>query len=96
MRGVILITESETMPEFERALLAQAHTGFTVLPAVAASGRHGFKTGDRVHPGASSVLLTIVPEGEAEALLGLLRRVRNERKAAETTRVWTFPAEEMG
>jgi hypothetical protein len=95
MRGVILITESDTMPEFERALLARSHTGFTVLPAVAASGRHGFKTGDRVHPGGSSVLLTIVPDGEAQALLDMLRRVRDEKQAAETTRVWTFPAEEM-
>jgi hypothetical protein len=95
MKGVMLVTESDTMPQFERALLAGAHTGFTVLPAVAGSGRHGLKTGDRVHPGGSSLLLTIVPEGELAGLLALLRRVRDEAKAADTTRIWTFPAEEV-
>jgi hypothetical protein len=95
MKGVMLVTETDTMREFERALLAGAHTGFTVLPAVAGSGRHGLKTGDRVHPGASSLLVTIVSDAGLEALLGLLRRVRDEAKAAETTRIWTFPAEEV-
>lgn len=95
MKAIILITESDTMPEFERALLAGSHTGFTVLPAVAASGRHGFKTGDRVHPGSSSVLLTIVPEGELAGLLALLRRVREEAKVAEITRIWTFTADQV-
>jgi Nitrogen regulatory protein P-II len=95
MKGVMLITEPDTMAEFERALLAGAHTGFTILPAVAGSGRHGLKTGDRIHPGGSSLLLTIVADGELVALLALLRRVRDAAKAGETTRIWTFPAEEV-
>jgi hypothetical protein len=95
MKAIILITEADTMREFERALLAKAHTGFTVLPAVAASGRHGFKTGDRIHPGGSSVLLTIVPEDKLDPLLAVLRQVRDEAKAAETTRIWSFTADQV-
>ena len=33
MRAIMLITDSEVMPEFERVLLAEGHQGFTVVPA---------------------------------------------------------------
>ena len=50
MKAIILITDPEAMREFVRVLVAEGHHGFTVMPAVAGSGRHGLKTGDRVHP----------------------------------------------
>jgi hypothetical protein len=95
MKAIMLITDSDTMREFERALISRAHPGFTIVPAAAGSGRHGLKTGDRVHPGGSSVLLTIVPEAELETLLDVLRRVRDEARAGQTTRIWTFAADEV-
>jgi hypothetical protein len=82
------------MPEFERVLLTEGHQGFTVVPSVAASGRHGLKTGDRVHPGSSSLLLTVAREGGAEGLLELLRRARDAAGHADRTRMWSFAVEE--
>ncbi len=90
----MLVTDSEAMPEFERALVGAGHQGFTVVPAVAGSGRHGLKTGDRVHPGSSSLLLTVVGEPQAAPLLQTLRRLRDERGFGEVTRMWSFAAEE--
>ncbi len=90
----MLVTDSEAMPEFERALVGAGHQGFTVVPAVAGSGRHGLKTGDRVHPGSSSLLLTVVGEPQAAPLLATLRRLRDERGFGEVTRMWSFTAEE--
>jgi nitrogen regulatory protein PII len=94
MKAVMLITDSEAMPEFERVLLSEGHQGFTVVPAVAGSGRHGLKTGDRVHPGSSSLLLTVAAEDAAAGLLGLLRRARDEGGHGDRTRMWSFAVEE--
>ena len=95
MKAIMLITDSEAMREFERILIAEGHQGFTVMPAVAGSGRQGLKTGDRVHPGSSSLLLTIVPEGQASSLVDLLKRARDGGGHAESTRMWSFAAEEL-
>jgi hypothetical protein len=95
MKAIILITDSEAMREFERVLVAEGHHGFTVVPAVAGSGRHGLKTGDRVHPGSSSLMLTIADAAGVEPLLGLLRRTRDAAGYAELTRMWSFDLAEV-
>jgi hypothetical protein len=95
MKAVVVITDSEAMPAFERALL-EADRGFTVIPQIIGSGRSGLKTGDRVHPGASSLLLTFVPESRWKPVQVLLRRVRDEAGVIEGTRLFAFDAEEFG
>jgi nitrogen regulatory protein PII len=95
MKAILLITDSEAMREFERVLIGEGHQGFTVMPAVAGSGRHGLKTGDRVHPGSSSLLLTVVGDQELPPMLALLRRARNEAGGVEGTRIWSFNVDEV-
>ncbi len=92
----MLVSDSEAMREFERVLIGAGHQGFTVLPALAGSGRHGLRTGDRVHPGGSSLLLTVVAEADEKPLLQTLRRLRDERGWGEVTRMWSFAADEVG
>ncbi len=94
MRAIMLITDSEVMPEFERVLLGEGHHGFTVVPAVAGSGRHGLKAGNRVHPGSSSLLLTVTAEEAATGLLGLLRGARDAGGHGDRTRMWSFAVQE--
>jgi hypothetical protein len=94
MRAILLATDSEAMPEFERVLLSGGHQGFTVVPAVAGSGRHGLKTGDRVHPGASSLLLTVAGDTEARGLLAALRHARDSGGYGDRTRMWSFEVSE--
>lgn len=93
MRALLIVTDSEAVPAFER-VLAEEREGFTVLPAVAGSGRHGLKTGDRVHPGASSAVLTVMTEGEEAQTLRAVREARDASGLAERTRMWTFTVEE--
>jgi len=94
MKAVVVITDSEAMPAFERALI-ETERGFTVFPHIIGSGRSGLKAGDRVHPGASSLLLTFVPASRWTAVQALLRRVRDEAGVAEATRFFSFDAEEF-
>ena len=86
------MTDSEAVPVFQRAL-AEEHEGFTVLPAVVGSGRSGLKAGDRVHPGSSSLIFTVMTEGEEERTLGALRQARDAAGCAERTRMWSFEVE---
>jgi nitrogen regulatory protein PII len=95
MKAILLITDSEAMREFERVLIGEGHHGFTVVPAVAGSGRHGLKTGDRIHPGSSSLLLTVVDDQELPPLLALLRRARSDTAGAEAARIWSFAVDEV-
>jgi hypothetical protein len=94
VKAIVLVTDSEAVPEFERVLLTEGHQGFTVVPAIAGSGRHGLKTGDRIHPGASSLLLTVVAEDAAAELLARLRRARDRAGYGDRTRIWSFGVEE--
>lgn len=95
MKAILLITDSEAMREFERVLIAEGHQGFTVVPAVAGSGRHGLKTGDRVHPGSSSLMLTIADAASVAPLVELLRRTRDAAGYGEFTRMWSFDLAEV-
>jgi hypothetical protein len=93
MRALLIVTDSEAVPVFER-VLAEEREGFTVVPASVGLGRSGLKAGDRIHPGASSLLLTVAPEEEAASLLELLRRARDGANVGDRTRIWSFPVDE--
>ncbi len=93
-KAVVVVTDSEAMPAFERALI-EAERGFTVIPQTIGSGRSGLKTGNRVHPGASSLLFAVVPVAHWKAVKALLRRVRDEAGVAEATRLFAFDAEDF-
>lgn len=94
MKAIMIVTDSEAVPAFERAI-AERHRGFTVLPAVLGSGRSGLKAGDRVHPGGSSLIFTVVPDGDLEPTLEVLRRARDGAGAQDATRMWAFRVDEV-
>jgi len=89
MKALLIVTDSDAVPAFERTL-AEEREGFTVLKTVVGSGRTGVKAGDRVHPGSSSVILTVMSEGEEERTLAALRQARDAEGHRERTRMWSF------
>ena len=93
----MIVTDSEAVPAFERAL-AERHRGLH-RPAGGrwAAARTGLKAGDRVHPGASSLVFTVVPEAEMlETTLAALRRARDEAGVASAhARSWAFDVDEV-
>lgn len=92
MKALLVVTDSEAVPAFQRAL-AEEHEGFTVLPAVVGSGRTGLKAGDRVHPGSSSLIFTVMTEGDEARTLAALRQARDAAGFADRTRIWSFGVE---
>ena len=95
MRAVVVITEAGAMKDFERAFLEAGTRGFTIVPAVFGRGRSGLKTGDRVHPGGSSLLFTIVSDGELAEVVAFLGRVRDRAGVRESTRMYTAAVDEV-
>jgi hypothetical protein len=95
MPMLVVVTDSDAMPAFERALIESGDLGFTVVPTVWGRGRSGLHAGDRVHPGGSSLLFLVAPQGEVDAAAELLRRVRDRENVADTTRMFAVPAAEV-
>ena len=95
MRAVVVITDAGAMKDFERAFLEAGTRGFTIVPAVFGRGRTGLKTGDRVHPGGSSLLFTIVPDGEEAEVVAFLERVRDAAGVRQSTRMYTAAVDEV-
>lgn len=90
----VVVADPDVMPAFERALLEAGDFGFTVVPQAWGRGRHGMHAGDRVHPGGSSVLFTVVPQADVARLEALLRGVRQGEGAPGGTRVFQVAATE--
>lgn len=94
MPMLVVVTDSDAMPAFERALIESGDLGFTVVPTVSGRGRSGLHAGDRVHPGGSSVLFLVASESEVAAAAEILRAVRDRENVADTTRMFEVPATE--
>jgi hypothetical protein len=94
MKALLIVTDSDAVPAFER-VLAEEKEGFTVVPASIGFGRSGLKAGDRVHPGSSSLVFTVMTEGEEAQTLRALRSARDAAGYGERTRMWTFDVEEV-
>jgi nitrogen regulatory protein PII len=95
MRAVIVITEADAMREFERAFLEAGSRGFTIVPAVVGRGRTGFKTGDRVHPGGSSLLFTVVGDEELAEVAAFVGSVRDRAGVTDSTKIYVASVDEV-
>jgi hypothetical protein len=95
VKAFVVVTDSEAVKDFERAFLESGDRGFTVIPKVFGRGRSGLRTGDRVHPGGSALLFTVVSDEEAQATLAFLRRIRDAAGVKEVTKIFGLHAEDL-
>ena len=95
MRAVVVITDAEAMKDFERAFLEAGSRGFTIVPTVFGRGRTGLKAGDRVHPGGSSLLFTVVGDGEMAEVVAFIERARDRAGARNSTKIYTAAVDEV-
>lgn len=95
MKAIVVITDSEAMKAFERAFIESGDRGFTIVPTVLGRGKTGLKAGDRVHPGGSSLLFTVLAEPEVNGTLDFLREVRDKAGARDQTKLYVAPVDEV-
>jgi nitrogen regulatory protein PII len=95
MRAVVVITDADALRDLERAFLEAGRYGFTVVPVAVGRGRTGLKAGDRVHPGGSSLLFSIVPEPEVAEVLALVRTAVRGSGMEDATKIYAAPIDEL-
>lgn len=95
MKALVVITDSEAVPALEKALLSAGDCGFTVLPTTAGRGRTGMKSGDRVHPGASSILFSVLPDPDVEATAALLLETVRRLGLVDSTKMYLAEVQEL-
>jgi hypothetical protein len=93
MKMLFLVTDSEYEPHCLAMMRDKGMKGFTVIPDVQGAGRTGLRMGDRVHPGASVVVLAVVPDEVVPGLLDSIAECKRERKLCESTHAWVLPVE---
>jgi hypothetical protein len=95
VKAIVVITDSEAMKAFERAFIESGDRGFTIVPTVLGRGKTGLKAGDRIHPGGSSLLFTVLAEPEVGGTLDFLRRVRDAAGARDQTKLYVASVEDL-
>ena len=95
MKVIVVITDSEAMKDFERAFIESGDRGFTIVPAILGRGKTGLKAGDRVHPGGSSLMFTVLADRELDSALAFLRNVRDAAGVREQTKLYVAPIDEV-
>jgi len=93
MKMLFLVTDSEYEPQCMNTLREKGVSGYTVIPEVQGMGRTGLKLGDRVHPGASVVVVAVIEDEAAPHILECIRSCKAERKLCESTHAWILPVE---
>ena len=93
MKMLFLVTDSEYEPHCMNTLREKGVTGYTVIPQVWGAGASGMKRGDRVHPGASVVVVSVVPDEAVSGLMDCIRQCKEDRKLCESTHAWVLPVE---
>ena len=91
MKMLFLVTDSEYEPHCMTTLKEKGVTGYTVIPDVLGAGKSGLKMGDRVHPGASVVVIAVVPDDAVSDLMACIRGCIQENKLCASTHAWTIP-----
>jgi len=95
MKMLFLVTDSEYEPHCLTTLKEKGVTGYTVVPNVFGAGRTGLKMGDRVHPGASVVVIAVVPDDVVSDLMACIRDCIQENKLCASTHAWTVPVDSV-
>lgn len=93
MKMLFLVTDSEYEAHCMNTLREKGVAGYTVIPEVWGTGVTGMKRGDRVHPGASVVVVSVVPDEVVPDLMACIQRCKDEHKLCESTHAWVIPVE---
>ncbi len=93
MKMLFLVTDSEYEPHCMNMMRERGVTGYTMVQDVMGVGKTGAKMGDRVHPGASVLIISVVQDNSAPALLECIQTCVKEGRLCQSTHAWIVPVE---
>jgi nitrogen regulatory protein PII len=93
MKMLTIVTDTELVSECAQALHDHGVSGYSLLPEVFGVGRSGEKMGNRLHPGASSMILAVIDDGAVAETLRSIRECVARHAPNEATHAWVVPVE---
>jgi len=90
---LFLVTDSEYEPHCLNMMREKGISGYTVIPDVSGVGKSGAKMGDRVHPGASVLIMSAVEDGSVPDIMSCIASCVKNSKLCESTHAWVVPIE---
>ncbi len=96
MKMLIIIVDEKFRDAVEVVLEENNARGFSEIPNVLGEGSHGKKLGSRLHPGASSIVFTIVADEKVEFLkAALVGACKVQQDCAEPIHLAVLPVEQF-
>ncbi len=96
MKMLMIIVNEKFRDSVEVVLEENNATGFTEIPTVLGEGAHGKKLGSRLHPGASSIVFSIVADEKVEQLkAALFGACKIAQDCAEPIHIAVLPIEQF-
>ncbi|MCG6911583.1 MAG: hypothetical protein LJE94_15875 [Deltaproteobacteria bacterium] len=92
---MVMVICPENRTETIRELIARHDVhAYSELHEIIGAGEKGLKLGDRIWPGKSLVVFTVVPEGKKAELLAALRECRSSLPFGESLHAFVVPVED--
>jgi uncharacterized protein YaaQ len=96
MKMLMIIVDEKFRDSVEVVLEENDARGFTEIPTVLGEGTRGKKLGSRLHPGASSIVFSIVADEKVETLkTALLGACKVQQGCAEPIHLAVLPVEQF-
>ena len=93
---MLMIVCPEGREEEVRRLIARHEVhAYSEVRDVAGEGQTGLHMGNRVFPGSSAIIFTVVPAEKKQELLAALREYAKSLYPSEGMRTFVLPVEEM-
>ena len=95
MKMVMIICPENRTDTIRKVIAGQDVHAYSELHEVSGAGEKGMKFGNRVWPGQSVVIFTVVPEGKKAQLFSALRECRESLPSADSLHAFVVPVEEV-
>ncbi len=93
MKMLFIVTDSEYEPHCLRMMKEKGISGYTMVHDVSGVGKSGAKMGDRLHPGASVLIMSAVNDSAVPEIMACIASCVKDRKLCESTHAWIVPIE---
>ena len=92
MKMLVMVADAARLDEIRADLAAIAAPGYTVIPVAEGHGRTGVHAGDRVHPGALTLIVVMDEDANATRAFDEMLR-RRDARGDDISRLFLIPVE---
>ena len=90
MKMIMILADAARLDGVREALRELGAPGYSILPVEEGAGATGVHSGDRVHPGALALVMSIVEDAQADAMFDELAR-RRDQQGDPVSRLFLLP-----